>query len=46
MFADFYNLSFRLYEVNGASEASITGKASKYHRELCIVLLQSETVLY
>ena len=45
MFAEFYNLSLHFYQVNGASEANITEKASKYHRKLCIVLLQSETVL-
>ena len=41
-----YILSHRFYEVYSASEAKITRKVTKYQRELCTVLLQSETVLY
>ena len=41
-YAEFYNLSLHFHEVHGANKAKITGKVTKYQRESCIVLLQSE----
>ena len=46
MYASFYNLLLHFHEVYGASEAKITRKVTKYQRESCIVLLQSDIVWY
>ena len=39
----FYNLT---YEINDPCEAKFTGQVTKYQKKSCIVLLQSEIMLY